>query len=195
MKTLISTLHKGGAVLAAINKLSPDKLVLIVIDPIDSVRKKALDNIRKQFGKVLKIETIKTKLYDIPQIVKDVNKKIMEENKLGNEIKIHMSESRKTQALGAYFSGMIHKDKIKGVYYIEEEDGTVLPMPLLNFKLYSTKHKILEEIDKGNENIPSIIKKLGKNKSIIYEHIKQLKNEGFLTSDLKLTDAGKISVM
>jgi len=195
MKTLISTIHEGGAVLAAINKLSPDRLILIVIDPLDSVRKKAIDNIKKNFGKVIEIETIKTELYDIPKIVRDVNKAIEKESKAGNEISIHISESRKTQSIAAMFSGFINKDKIKGVYYIEEETGKVLAMPLLDFRLGETKTNILREIAKGNTKMSSIIDKIGKNKSIVYSHIKDLKKNGYITDSLELTDAGRICIL
>ena len=195
MKTLISTIHEGGAVLAAINKLSPDKLILIVIDPLDSIRKKAIDNIKKNFGKVIEIETIKTELYDIPKIVRDVNKAIEKESKAGNEISIHISESRKTQSIAAMFSGFINKDKIKGVYYIEEETGKVLAMPLLDFKLGPTKTRILKEISKGDKKMSSIIAKVGKNKSIVYSHIKDLKNDGYVTDSMELTDAGRICIL
>ncbi len=194
MRTLITTIFEGGAVLAAINKLSPDKLVIIVPDPIGKERKKAIEQIKKNFS-YLKIETLKTELYDIPKIVADVCKIIEKEHKSGNEISIHMSESRKTQALGAYFAGLLCKNKIKGVFYIEEESGHVLPLPLLNFKLSKTKTMILKEINKGNKDIPSIIKKSGKEKSIIYQHIKALKADGYITDDLELTDSGRIVVL
>ena len=161
----------------------------------NKIRKKAIDNIKKNFGKVIEIEAIKTELYDIPLIVKDVNKAIEKEYKLGNEISIHISESRKTQSIAAMFSGFINKDKIKGVYYIEEETGKVLAMPLLDFKLGPTKTQILKEISKGNTKMSSITAKVGKNKSIVYSHVKELKKEGYITDSMELTDAGRICVL
>ena len=81
------------------------------------------------------------------------------------------------------------------VYYIEEETGKVLAMPLLNFKLGPTKTRILKEISKGDKKMSSIIAKVGKNKSIVYSHIKDLKNNGYITDDMELTDAGRICIL
>jgi len=190
-KTLITTIFEGGAVIAALHKFEPDKLIVIVPTPMHKKREKAIKTIKKKF-KFINISLLRTKLYDIPVIVNDICKAIDKEK---NSIYIHMSESRKTQALAALFAGFIKKDKIKGVYYIEEETGAVLTMPLLNFRLSSTKTKILNAVNNGSKSVPAIIKKVNKKRSIVYDHIKQLKKDGFLTDDLKLTDAGKISVM
>lgn len=190
-KTLITTIFEGGAVIAAIHKFEPDKLVVIVPVPMGEERKKAIEKIKRKF-KLIKVYLLKTKLYDIPVIVNDICKAIDKEE---NDVYIHMSESRKTQALAALFAGFIKKDKIKGVYYLEEETGAVLTMPLLNFRLSEIKTNILKAVKGGAKTVPSIMKKVGKQRSFVYESIKELKEDGFLSEDLKLTDAGKISVM
>jgi len=63
----------------------------------------------------------------------------------------------------------------------------ILTLPLLNFTLSKTKMFILNEIKSKNTNIPSIVTKSGKQKSIIYQHVKDLKAEGYLTQDLELS--------
>lgn len=190
-KVLITTLFEGEAVIAAIHKFEPDKLLVVVPWPLDDTRKEAIEKIKNKF-KLIKISFIKTKLYDIPVIVNDICKAIDKEE---GEIKIHISESRKTQALGALFAGFIKKNKIKGVYYLEEETGGVLTMPLLNFRLSETQTKILKAVEEGAKTVPEIMKKVDKERSFTYENVKKLRKDGFLTDDLKLTDAGKISVM
>ena len=178
----------------AIRKFSPDKLMFIFPEPAEKTKVDAIKRIKNNF-KNLKFENIITKTYDIAQIVKDVDKAIKKELKNNNQVKIHISESRKPQALGAYFAGLLNKGKIDGVYYLEEEDGSVLTMPMLSFKVSKTKTFILNEIGKGNKDIPSIVDKSGKQKSIIYQHVKDLKIDGYITDDLQLTDSGKIVVL
>lgn len=195
VRTLISTIRQGGAVMAAINKLSPEKLILLTVRVKDKEREKSIDNVKKNFGKILNIVEVPTELYNIPAIVKDVCAVIDNEVKLKNEISIHISESRKTQALGAMFAGFIKKDKIKGVYYIEEETGKVLTLPLLNFKLSATKTQILREIARGEKRVAPIIRKTKKSKAMIYAHLKELKKDGYITDKMELTDSGKICVM
>ena len=93
------------------------------------------------------------------------------------------------------FAGFMKKDKVKGVYYIEEETGNVITLPLLNFKISPTKAQILKEIFKGEKRVANIIKKTGKTKSMIYAHLKELKKDGYITAGMELTDSGKICVM
>lgn len=194
-KTLISTFREGYAVVAAIYKLEPDKLILLIPKEKDETRENFLKKVKADFKKIAKIETAPTEVYDIPQIVKDVCGLIDKEHKLGNEIYVHISESRKTQALGALFAGFIKKDKIKQVFYIEQETNKLLPMPLLNFRLSATKTKILKEIAGGVTKVGTIIKNTKKSKTLIYNDIKQLKKEGYISEDMKLTDAGRICIL
>lgn len=194
MNTLITTIHKGDAMNDAIRKFSPDKLLFIFPEPVEKIKVEAINRIKKDFKNLI-FENITTKTYDIARIASDVDKAIKKELKENNKVKIHISESRKPQALGAYFAGLLNKGHIDGVYYLEEEDGSVLTMPMLNFKLSKTKTFILNEINKGNKDIPSIVTKSKKQKSIIYQHVKVLKQDGYLNDDLELTDSGKIVIL
>ena len=142
MNTLITTIHKGDSMNDAIRKFSPDKLTFIFPEPAEKTKTDAIQRIKKDF-KNLEFAMIKTKTYDIAQITKDVDKEIKKELKAGNKVKVHISESRKPQALGAYFAGMFNRGNIDGVYYLEEETGDVLTLPLLNFKVSKTKKLIL----------------------------------------------------
>tara|TARA_Y100000031_G_scaffold71464_1_gene79107 strand:- start:3 stop:602 length:600 start_codon:yes stop_codon:yes gene_type:complete len=197
-KTLISTIYEGEATGAAIIKFSPDKVILVGVDKSDPERKsnlkKNIDKLKNKY-KTIKFEILDTSVYDIPKIVNDVSKAIDKESKLGNEITLHISEGRKTQSLGTLFASFVKKEKIKGVFYLIQETGKALPMPLLNFKLSSTKTKILEEVAKGNKKVSLIIEKTKKSKAMIYTHINELKRNGYITDNLEITDAGRICIL
>ena len=194
-KTLISTIYEGNATNAAIIKFSPDKIVIITSKPKDekkSTSRKSIKDLKNRY-KTIKIEIVDTSVYEIPKIVYDVCKLIDRENKLGNEVLLHISEGRKTQSLGVLFAGFIKKDKIAGVYYFIEETNKALPMPLLDFKLSPTKTLILKEIASGNKKVANIIRKTRKSKAMIYAHLNELKKEGYITENMEITDAGKIA--
>jgi len=197
-KTLISTIYEGEATNAAIIKFSPDKIILIGADKSDPKRKtelkKNIDKLKNKY-KQLNFEVLDTSMYDIPEIVNDTCKAIDKEHKLGNKILLHISESRKTQSLGVLFAGFIKKENIEGVYYLIEETGKALPMPLLNFKLSPTKTKILKELASGNKKVSNIIEKTKKSKAMIYAHITELKKNGYLTENMEITDAGRICIL
>lgn len=197
-KTLISTVYEGTAVKIAITKLSPDKVVLIGAKTDD---KKRLETVKKSIAEITKMynflefEVLDTSLYDIYSIVKDIAEVIDKEHKKGNEIIAHISESRKTQAIGLLFACFLKKDFINGAYYLQEEGNIIQPLPLIDFKVNETKQNILLLIKKKITDVQEIMDKTGKSRAMIYAHIQELKKDGYLTENLELTDAGKILVM
>ncbi len=200
MRVLISTLYTGKVVKIAVNKLSAEKLVLIVDEPLNKDKKQAIEELQNSIGDIIKIETIKTSIYDISKIAEDVIKKIDEENKNNNEIVIHVSEGRKPTFLAVLFAAYLRKDKIEGIYYITEENNQLLPLPVINLELGETKKQLLTEINKGNKDIKKLKEKLKVNTSMVYSHINNLKKEGYIESnknnkELKLTDFGRVMIL
>lgn len=196
-RIIISTVYSGKAVKMAINKLSPDKLILITDPSKDRRKTETIKLIRKIFDDILDIEVLETSLYDIPEIIDKITTQIDKEFKKENEILLHITEGRKTTSLALLFAGYMRKEKIKGAYYIIEETNTVLSLPLISFELGESKKKLLKEIFKGNEKIQKIEKKLGIKQSAIYQHLQELKQEGYLVNnkELKLTDFGRIMIL
>lgn len=195
-RVLISTIFEGVVVPEAIRRFGPDRIYLVAFDKKDpkkeSVVKAAIKSLKDNF-KFIKIERLKCPGYDVPEIVKAVAETIEKEK--GNEIVLHITEGRKTQAISIMLAGFLKRDKIKGIYYIEQEKGGLVTLPLLKFGVSKTKKKILQELASGNSNIKSIIKKTGKSKTLVYSNIKDLEQEGYITKDKKLTDSGRIMVL
>ena len=192
-KVLISTIFEGRATPIVIYKLSPDKLILIDTHKETKERKKAIDDIKEKFGNLSHIEVIKTDEFDVTKITPDVLTAIRKEE--GNEIYIHVSEARKTMMLGALFAGYIAKDGVKGIYYVREDNNEILPLPLLDFKLSSTKEELLRELEKGNKDAIKLAEKLKVHKTIIYVHAKELIKNGYLTEEWNLTPSGRIVIL
>ena len=193
MRVMISTVHIQKAVLAAIPKFSPEKIVFL-IDP-NSIKTSDITEIKKIYGKIMPIETIKTDSYDIVRVASDVVKKIDEEHSEGNEIILHITEGRKTMAIGAMYAAYARKKKVKGIYYITEEKNELVSLPVLELQINSTKGRIMKELSKGNTEIKELAKITGKTEAMVYAHLSDLKDEGYITEDNKLTDAGRIVIL
>ena len=195
-RVIISTVYGGKAVKTAITKLSPNKIILLIDKPIEKTKKTSVEYLKKHFGEIIKIETLATSIYEISKIVKDVVKKIDKEAKKDNEIIIHITEGRKLTSLALLFAAYMRKDKIKGAYYITEEENKIISLPLIDFAFRNTKKKMLQEIEKGNSEIEKLMKKLNINKSATYQHINELKKEGYIQNGkdkkLELTELGRI---
>mgnify|MGYP001586057852 CR=1 FL=1 len=196
-KVVISTVYSGRSIKIAINKLAPDKLILLIDEPIETTKKQTIEDLKKNFGDIIKIETLKTPLYELPDIIEKVTKKIDEESSGGNEIIIHITEGRKTVSLGLLFAGYLRKEKIKGAYYVIEETNQIIPLPIINFSLGESKKNILKQVEKGNGIVHEIQNKLNIKQGAIYQHVQELKKEGYLENnkELKLTDLGRIMIL
>jgi len=55
MRVLISTLYTGKVVKIAVNKLSAEKLVLIVDEPLNKDKKQAIEELQNSIGNIIKI--------------------------------------------------------------------------------------------------------------------------------------------
>lgn len=194
-RTVISTVFSGRAIKVVIKNLKPDKLILIVDDPIHETKKATIDELKESFKGIFDIEIMKTSLYDIPEIMKQVTKKIDDEFEKGNEIILHITEGRKITSLALLFSGYAREKKVSKSYYVEEEGDKMLPLPVIvKFDVSDNKKKFLQEIEKGIVNTANIMKDLNIKPSAVYKYIKELKNDGYLENvkDLKLTEIGRI---
>lgn len=192
MKILISTIWKGSAVIQAVKLFSPDKIFFVIDEPLEDIRKNSIDMIKELFPNII-YNTISAKIYDIVSIAKAVVD-IIEQEK-NNEIIIHISEGRKTMSLGLLFGAYVKKGNVHSAYYITEETNTPIQLPLIDLKLSKRKKQLLRKI---NENIVSKaeLEKILKIKTpTIYVHLKELRDDGFLTKDNKLTEMGRIILL
>ncbi len=200
-RVIISTIYEGYAVKQAITKLSPDKLILLVGEPFDTRKKdkmiRLIKTIKEFFKGTLMVETTKISSYNIPKIMEEVIKIIDKEFKEGNKIFVHTTEGRKTTSFALLFAAYRRKNKIKGAYYITEEEHTLIKLPLLNFEINDTKKSVLKEVSKGNGELKQIMKKLKLKQSATYQNLQELKQEGYLSNNkkLKLTELGKIMTL
>ncbi len=203
-RVIISTFYEGYAIKAAITKLSPNKIILLIDEPVETKKKenmyqrlKSLKDFYKGTNtNILDIETTKIVSYDIPKIIKEVLKKIDEESKQGSEVIIHITEGRKITSLALLFSAYMKKDKVIEAYYITEEKHDLIKLPLLNFQINETKKELLKEIAKNHFNFKKLMKKAGIKQSALYQNIKELKQEGYIQNGknkkLELTELGRI---
>ena len=169
-------------------------IYFIVDKPIDEIRKNSINMIHDLFPDV-EIKQVSVKTYDIVNIANETIKIIKKESK--NDIKVHISEARKTMSLGLLFGAYVMKKEIDSAYYIIEETNQPLKLPLIELKVSKKKREILENISQGNNSVETLSEKLKVQPSTLYVHLKELRDNGIITptKDLKLTDMGKIILL
>jgi len=192
MKVLISTIWKGSAVIQAIKLFSPNKVFFIADEPVEDIRNNSINMIKELFPN-LEYKTVSTKIYDIVGIAKSVMDII--ESETGNEIIVHISEGRKTMSLGLLFGAYVKRELVSSAYYITEETNTPIQLPLVKLKLSKQKIQLLQKINEDISSMPEFEKALNVKAPTIYVHMKELRDDGFLNKENKLTEIGRIILL
>ncbi len=196
---VISTVYSGNAVQTILKKFSPEKIVLLIDkgEEIPDVKKMAVETLKKISKGVMDIETMKTSLYDLYEIMDDVIKKIDSEYESYSKIILHITKGRKMTSLGLLFAGYSRKDKISGIYYVTQEKNDLIPLPLMKFGVGNSKRRILGEINKGIKTIEELKTKLSKEitEAALYKYLSELRKEKYLKEGrtLELTELGRIA--
>lgn len=188
MKILITTLFKGDVNPAVIYKVGADRIG-VVYDP-ERVVKGAIESLNEKFGKLAKIDLIKISQFDVPKITQEILKYC---DKYKNaELIFHASEGRKTMFLGCLYAASLLKAKC---YYVKEDSGEMYSVPLFNLQLNATKIDILKALSDGITSKVKLAKHIKKHRSLVYNHLNDLKKGGFIDDDCKLTETGRIAMM
>lgn len=193
MRILITTIYKASSVIQVIKQFSPKKIYFVIDEPLDDVRKNSIAMIKDLFPELEYGKEIKTKIYDIVNIAHECIKTIEKEKE--NTIIINISEGRKTMSIGVLFGSYVMKKYVDSVFYIMEETNQPIKLPLIDLKVTEKKEKILKAVDKGMESISDLEKEVDMKAATLYVHLKELRDEGFLTKDTKLTEMGKIVLL
>jgi CRISPR locus-related DNA-binding protein len=203
-RVLIASIFSGDTISSMVVKLSPTDLILVFEKNLDSmkdkdaeIKKKAINDIKQKFEKIINIDFLKVEsLYNVHEVAKQTVKKIDELQDA--EIILNISEGRKPISFGMSFAGYLRKGKVSSIYYLIKETDQLLRMPFLNFNVNDTQKQMLKELEKNTLDIKSFREKIDKSKSIFYQYIKELQSNGyvFLEEDMmKITDLGKIVIL
>jgi CRISPR-associated protein Csa3 len=194
---LVSTLYAVEPVMVCVTEFSPKRIVLLREEDAPEEKKRAEKLIKDSVGKVVKIEEKETVLYDVVQVAKDTVDAIEKLNAEGYEIIVNISGGRKVQAIGVLFGAYARHTMVEKVVYVTEEDQEIVELPVLDYGLSDTKKLILGEIETGTRSVSAIAKKVGISRGMAYNHVKELRNKGFVEDKggMKATAAGRLAIL
>jgi len=194
--TLISTVYSIEPVMICITQFSPKKVVLIMEEEPPKEKEQVQKIIEDTLGNFLEVKIKETSLYDVVQIAKDTVDTIDEERANGRKVVVNISGGRKTQALGVLFGCYARNNDVQRIAYVTEEEGEIIDLPILSFGISKTKKKVLEELKKGETSVKNLALKLGISRGMTYNHIRELRNMGFIAQDkLEITSAGELAIL
>jgi len=195
-KVLIATIYSAEPVLAAANKLGPDRLVLLVDEKPDAKQKESIKLIDDSLGKIIDVKKVSTSVYDIVSVAKKVVE-IIDMQPRGDLIYINITSGRKTKALGLLFAAYARPGYVQRIAYNPEEDkSSIVYLPKLSFKLTKSQTEVLDAISSGLDmSYSELAKKIDISRAMLYRNIDDLRKMGLVEAEdgLKLTDAGEIA--
>jgi CRISPR-associated protein Csa3 len=192
---LITPIYKSQNILRAVAKVKVDKVILVadVEDNSEDVDN-AIEEIHETLDDIVEIEVVRADPYDMPDIVSKVSKKIEQEKE--NKISLNVTPGRKIQAFSLAFAGFSNQDDIDEIFYLKEEGGK-LHIPMLEISMSENKKKVLSGISEGSTNVDSLEANMDISKTMIYNHIKDLKENGYIIEEddgIKITEAGELMI-
>ena len=110
-----------------------------------------------------------------------------------NDIVVKLSLENYMLNISLYYAACFNKDIIKSVLIFDNKLKKILHLPLFDYKLSEAKRAILTNIEDGKNTIEDIAEAVGRSNSMVYNHIRDLREIGLLEKDsLKLNNSAKI---
>ncbi|MFH1261771.1 MAG: CRISPR-associated CARF protein Csa3 [Candidatus Micrarchaeota archaeon] len=193
---LVATFYSFQPFIAAAHTFSPSKMIIIVAE--DSLKNEKvsqdLEKVKDVYGKIATIDIVKVKGSDLLAIASKTVE-FIEANK-DDRIVVNVSGGWKLLAQGVLYGCYARKDLIDRIVCNNLENNSIVELPKLTFGLSSVKKELLEEIAKrGDKSISEIAKKLDKTRGMVYQHLKELKENGYIDDKFYITDAGKMALL
>lgn len=199
-KILVSNAYDFTPMVGAITKIGPDVLYAVMDNNPDSHQKEALKKLKNTF-KHIEFKEIKTEIYKVYEIAKEIVKAIDQIYTQDTEIYVDLTSGRKTKSIGILLGCYQRSDKIKEVLYFTQEINQMITLPKLSFEVSKKSSDLLEIISKKPISLPDLAnnKKLNSmGRTSVYLNIRDLKEKGLVFEDngvLYLTDYGKLVIL
>ena len=199
-KILVSNAYDFTPMVGAITKIGPDVVYAVMDNNPDSHQKEAVKKLKNTF-KHIEFKEIKTEIYKVYEIAKEIVKAIDQIYTQDTEIYVDLTSGRKTKSIGILLGCYQRSDKIKEVLYFTQEINQMITLPKLSFEVSKKSSDLLEIISKKPISLPDLAnnKKLNSmGRTSVYLNIRDLKEKGLVFEDngvLYLTDYGKLVIL
>jgi len=192
--TLIASFYSFEPLVAAAHAFSPTKIILIVAEDTAPKISGALAKVKEVYGTVASVQVIKLKGSDLLAIAKTTVDLL--ENEGGRKI-VNVSGGWKLLAQGMLYGCYARPELVEKIVCNNlEEDNAIVELPKLCFGLGSAKKDLLNEIaERKGRSIARIADKLGKTRGMLYQHLKELKESGYVDEKFEITLAGRLALL
>ena len=201
-KILLTNTYSFTPMVGAITKVNPDVIYLIVDKTPDEHQQETIKKLKNTFT-YISFKEIKTHVYEIYEISKEIIKHIDKIYTENTEIYVDLTSGRKTKSIAIMIGCYARSQKIKEILYFTQEINRMVYLPKLNFEISKNTFELLDLISKKELSMAEIAKlaensKLHLGRTAVYNNIRDFKDKGYINEEnnkLKLTDFGKILLL
>jgi CRISPR-associated protein Csa3 len=194
--TLIATFYSAGPLMPAALAFSPKKIILVV-DVMNPEVRSNINAVEKTFASVAKIEVLKVKkdeIYDIAKSVVEVIDK--EEVGRNNKIVVNVSGGWRVLINGVLYGCYARAGKVHRIVINKTDGKGISELPKLSYNLTQARREVLMKVStKTEKSISDIAKELHKTRGMVYQHLRELKDCGYVDEDYGITDAGRLALL
>lgn len=193
-KVLVTTVYSFESIVKAITAFSIDRLFLMVNEKPNEEQSQAVEQLKKNYEKIVEIKEKKIPIYDVVGVAEKAVD-LFDTLSKDDEIIVNITPGRKTQALGILFAAYKRTDRISKIVYFNEDNKTIITLPLLSFDLTESQQKILDKLEE-TDVYAELAEKTKQSRAMLYRNIKEMKSKGLIEETkqgLQITDAGKIA--
>ncbi|MDO8339479.1 MAG: CRISPR-associated CARF protein Csa3 [Candidatus Burarchaeum sp.] len=196
--TLISTFYNVAPQTLCIMEFKPSKLILLRQAGRADKQLEANEKVLKDtYGKMIDIERAEVMdPYDVQEVAEKTVKLIEREHKAGSKVILNVTGGRRTQMLGALFAAYARAGMVDRIVYAVDEQNRLVELPKLDLSPSKKKREVLQMLAKGGHaSMSALAKKLGRTRGMLYVHLRELKEAGYLDEKYGLTTAGRLALL
>ncbi len=188
--TLVTTQKKFNDI-PYINQIYKIKKISLIYSELNNPADLESNSLLEEMD--IDILNFKLPYIDLIDMTTKISKFLIKEAKSSNEIIVKLSNDNGILNMALFYAACYNKKNIKSVIIYDTNLHKILHLPLFDFKLSDAKKVILKNIQKGKNSIEDIAKAVGRSNSMVYNHIRDLKDMGFIEKDsLKINNAAEI---
>ena len=192
--TLIATFYSIEPFMPAALAYSPNRIVLLV-DSSDNEVRENIEKVKGTFGKVAKVEVVKVNSSDLYAIAGKTVSIIDMEDK-NTRIIVNISGGWRVIATGVLLGCYARHGRVHEIVTNSIPGNGLLKLPKLGYDLTEAKRVVLEKIAQSEEkSVAQIAKELKKTRGMIYQHLRELRDSGYIDEKFNVTEAGRLALL
>ncbi len=191
--TLIATFWSVEPLMPAALTFQPTRLILLV-NKTDGDVKDNVAKVRETFGKVVEVKVEKMPEDDLVGFATRFVE-ILDQEPRNRFIVVSIGGGRRLDAAGAIFGCYARPDRIYKIVGKTPKD-TVSELPKMGYSIGTQKKEILKIQAEGKDKtVQQIAGLLGKTRGMIYQHLRELREQGYVDDEFNITDAGRLALL